>query len=207
MNRSYDFYSGLKNKTIEVDFYCSRESTHVLKFLFLFNNNSVTKIGQYPSSADLASYDIQKYSRLLGKERYREFSKAVGLNSHGVGIGSFVYLRRIFEHLVEESHLEQKTSIGWNETQYKDSRLGKKISMLKDALPSFLVDNISIYSILSKGIHELIEEECLKAFPLMKSSIELILDEKIMIAERAAKIQTAKSAISGLTQQLKNKHQ
>ncbi len=36
-----------------------------------------------------------------------------------------------------------------------------------------------MYSILSKGIHELSEEECLQYFKLMKIGIELILDEQL----------------------------
>lgn len=36
-----------------------------------------------------------------------------------------------------------------------------------------------VYAILSKGIHELEEEECRRYFPILKLAIELILDQKI----------------------------
>jgi len=39
------------------------------------------------------------------------------------------------------------------------------------------VKNSSIYSILSAGLHELTEEECLSDFAILKQSIVLILDE------------------------------
>lgn len=53
----------------------------------------------------------------------------------------------------------------------------EKIEMLKESIPEFLVSNKALYSILSKGIHELSENECLEMFPVMKTSIEYILYE------------------------------
>ena len=40
------------------------------------------------------------YSLILGKQYYNELKRSIGLHSHGVGISSFVYLRRIIEKLV-----------------------------------------------------------------------------------------------------------
>ena len=48
--------------------------------------------------------------------------------------------------------------------------------MLKGYLPSVLVDNAQIYGIVSKGIHELSEDECLKYFPILQSCIIMILN-------------------------------
>ena len=56
-----------------------------------------------------------------------------------------------------------------------------------DEIPSFLTRNKNIYSILSKGIHELEENECLKIFPIILSSIELILNEEIEKKEKLIK--------------------
>ena len=47
--------------------------------------------------------------------------------------------------------------------------------MLSDYLPKSLVGNTIFYGIVSKGIHELSEEECLEYFPVMKSFIIMIL--------------------------------
>ena len=63
--------------------------------------------------------------------------------------------------------------------------------------------NRSIYNILSKGIHELTEQECLESFPIVKVGIEIILDEKIQEKERQDKETEAKKAIGDLTQKLK----
>ena len=55
-----------------------------------------------------------------------------------------------------------------------------------------------MYGILSKGLHELSEQECLEAFPVMRVGIELILDEKIEAAEREKKVSGVSKAISAL---------
>lgn len=197
------YFNARKNHIIERNFFCSRDNSHNLNFYFRIHNRTVTKIGQNPSLADLAAYDIRKYSKVLGRERYAEFSRAVGLIAHGVGIGSFVYLRRIIEQLIEESHQIEKQSDSWNEEQYRQSRMDGKIEMLKNSLPEFLVNNKSIYSILSKGIHELEEQECVNSFNILKVGIELILDEKLAELQRKDKTKLAESEIAQLTQKFK----
>jgi hypothetical protein len=203
--RDYGYYCDLDNYFFEYEFSCTRDDSHRIFFYFLIFNNTITKIGQYPSLADLATVEIQKYRKVLGPEHYPEFNRAVGLASHGIGIGSFVYLRRIFENLIEDAHKLEMASSGWNEELYQKGRMDDKISLLKHALPEFLVENKSLYSILSKGIHELTESECLSAFPITRLGIELILDEKLEKLERDRKIKKAKSDISELTQRLKSK--
>jgi hypothetical protein len=201
--RSFDYYAKRQNEVIERLFFCSRDNSHELNFYFRLHKKTVSKIGQNPSIADLATYEIRKYMKVLGKERYAELSRAVGLISHGVGIGSFVYLRRIIEHLIEEAHQTKVYSDGWNEEEYTRSRMDGKIEMLKSTLPDFLVTNKSIYSILSKGIHELEEQECLNSFHIVKVGIELILDEKLEELQRKDKIKQAEKEIAKLTQKLR----
>lgn len=55
---------------------------------------------------------------------------------------------------------------------------------------------------MSKGIHELSEEECLEMFPIVRSGIELILDEKIEKIEKDKKVAEASRSIEALY----NKH-
>jgi hypothetical protein len=53
--------------------------------------------------------------------------------------------------------------------------------------------SLVLYSVISKGIHELTEEECIKYYPVLKNSIESILHElnaakkKIEIANQLQK--------------------
>lgn len=186
-------------------FFCSRDTKHRLVFSFLIHNHKITKIGQYPSLADLATVKIQKYRKVLGTDAYAEFNRAVGLASHGIGIGAFVYLRRIFENLIEEAHKLEIASSEWDEELYQKGRMDDKISLLKRTLPEFLVQNKSLYSILSKGIHELGESECLSAFPITKLGIELILDEKLEKLQQEIKIKEASKDIGVLTQKMRGK--
>lgn len=154
------------------------------------------KIGQYPSSADLSSARIKKYATVLNKDQMHEFSKSIGLASHGVGVGSFVYLRRIFESLVEQAHQEALTDKRWNEAKYNKSRVGEKIKLLKHHLPEFLVENHQVYALMSKGIHELSEKECIEHFQTVRVCIELILDEKVAKNEQKKKIESARSDLT-----------
>ena len=182
-----------------IELVCSRDKDHKLFFLFFAKNKSIQKIGQQPSIASLNLFDIKKYSKVLDKQYFTEFTKAIGLSAHGIGVGSFVYLRRIFESLIEEAHKKAKDQSEWDETIYTNSRMNDKIKLLKNELPSFLVENKSLYSILSKGIHELSEEDCLNAFPIVKVGIELILDDKLEELNKQKKLEEAKKAITRLT--------
>ena len=51
----------------------------------------------------------------------------------------------------------------------------ERIKMLQGYVPEILIQNTTIYGILSKGIHELSEEECRKYFPVVKECIYQIL--------------------------------
>jgi hypothetical protein len=184
-------------------FLCTRQNAHSIIFYFMVEGNNIIKIGQYPSVADLTLGDIKKYQKVLSNEKYIEFSKAIGLSAHGIGIGSFVYLRRIFEDLIEEAHKEAMKLSDWNEEEYSKKRMDEKISALQHYLPKFLVDNKKhLYGILSKGIHELKEDECNSMFPALKSGIELILDEKMEQREKQAKIKAAEVALQKFNQGL-----
>lgn len=156
------------------------------------------KVGQFPSIADFHISQIKKYDKVLSKERLREFTRAIGLAANGVGIGSFVYLRRIFEDLIEEAHKKAKGDAGWDEEQYLKQRMADKIELLKAYLPFFLVENKTLYSILSIGIHSLKEEDCLTYFETVKVGIELILDEKVDEFNKQKKIEEAKQKLSAL---------
>ncbi len=183
-------------RTIGLTLCCSRDEKHEIEiFLKTFPSEySFLKIGQLPSIATLTKGEINKYRKILG-DKFSEFSRGVGLVSHGVGIGSFVYLRRVFEDLIEQAHQQAKQTGGWTEEAYVKSRMDEKIELLKSFLPTFLVKNKVLYGILSKGIHELTEQECLDIFPVVKLGIELILDEKLKQKEQEEKIKLGEQLI------------
>ncbi|PEK39298.1 short-chain dehydrogenase [Bacillus toyonensis] len=209
--REYSIHSDLTNKMdvlntyqtpLSLVFNCQRNTSHCYSFTFRIIDDKITKIGQFPSIASLELHSIDKYRKIL-KSDYRDFSKAIGLYSHGIGAGSFVYLRRIFENLIEECRQEAQKDNSFNDTAFQGSKMDEKILMLKAYLPSFLVENRKLYGILSKGIHELDEKTCLELFPNVKLVIELILDEKIHQLEKQNKIQSARTFIAATAEKLK----
>lgn len=183
-------------------FECAREPNHVVLFIFLTNNGKISKIGQYPSMADIEIAKIQKYRKVLEENLYADFARGIGLATHGVGIGSYVYFRRVFENLVEEAHQNIVSKDDWNEEKYQQARMSEKVSLLQSELPSFLVKNHALYSILSTGIHSLREQECLKYFSILKVSIDLILDEKIRIKQEHNKVLEMNKALSDIKSQI-----
>lgn len=174
---------------------CTRASGHNYYAYYLKQGSLFVKFGQFPSAADFQIPQTEKYRKVLTEDQYREMTRGIGLAAHGVGIGSFVYLRRIFEDLIEEAYTLAQKEVGFDQVTYKKIRMDEKIEMLKSHLPDFLVENSALYSILSKGIHELTEDECLRYFETVKIGIEQILDEKIIQKEKAEKALKAREAI------------
>jgi len=171
-------------------FTCPRpnsDNEHNQIFLFRVVNGKLIKIGQSPALADLTHKEIKKYQK-LDKNVYQELNRAIGLASHGIGVGAFVYLRRIVEkHILQPKLdvlvLKDQTS----KEEIANSNFKSKISMVKADLPKFLVENTKLYSVLSKGIHSLEEDECKMYFPILRASIEIILDQEIEEIERQKK--------------------
>lgn len=184
-------------------FSCSRDQNHQACFIFHSHQGILQKIGQHPSLADLAVPNLQKYRSVLGDEGFRELTRAVGLAAHGVGVGAFVYLRRIFETLIEYARQSASAEPGWDEAAFENARMDEKISILRQHLPKFLVDNRALYGIMSMGVHTLSEVRCLEAFPVVRVGIELMLDERLEQLGREKKIAAAAKSISALGSSLK----
>ncbi len=202
---SFDYileYGGLIGTSIR----CVRDG-HILTYYFHYDKdtNKFMKVGQFPSVADFQIQDLKKYRNVLPKEKLREFSKAVGLAANGVGIGSFVYLRRIFEDLILKASLVAVEENKLDPEVFRKERMDGKIMLLNDYLPAFLVQNKALYSILSLGIHSLSEDECLMHFDAIKVGIELILDEELAKVQRANKLKEANQKIESVNQSLKQK--
>ena len=198
----YDSWNWLESiEFIKISCVCTRNKEHKYHIFFRKLKNVLLKIGQYPSVADFQIPQAEKYRNILGEEKYKELTRGIGLAAHGVGIGSFLYLRRIFEQLIENAH-KQAIKKRFSEKQFIKSRMDEKIKLLEKYLPLFLVENRNLYSILSKGIHELDESECLKYFDTVRIGIEQILDEKIIQQEKERKAQEAKEAIQATSQEV-----
>lgn len=190
------------NKRYAMTYRCTRDMQHFIIFDLITTDDKIIKVGQYPSVADLVIPEIAKYKPVLGTQ-YREFSKAIGLFAHGIGIGSFVYLRRIIENLVFDKYNEVSENLEISNTEFMRLKFDEKIEALKPYLPEVLVANKNIYGIVSKGIHELSEEECREMFPYIKAGIELILDSLLAEKERKSKEKIFEKFVAKKTGELK----
>lgn len=145
---------------------------------FLRAKDQVTKIGQHPSKATVDFGTLDPAFSELTSEFRAEIGKAVGLRSHGIGVGSFVYLRRVFEALLEQARVKAAALPDWEAGEYSACRVRERIALLAKHLPARLVDCADLYSVLSKGIHELTEDECLEQFDVVFQGIQLILSQR-----------------------------
>src|SRR3989344_5296171 len=188
----------IENDLQEFGWYCAHNNSHHYRSYYFTakDSNVFQKVGQFPSVADFQIPQAGKYRKILGEDQYKEFIRGIGVAAHGVGIGSFVYLRRVFENLIEEAYTKaQAENKEFKKGEYQKAKMDEKIKMVKNYLPEFLVENRSLYAILSKGIHDLSEDECLQYFETVKIGIEQVLDEKIIQKEKVEKAQKAREAI------------
>lgn len=187
----------IENRTFTLEFYCTHNHDHRIYFTFTIQNSFIQKSGQFPTLLDLEdNTEINKYKKELGSNEGRNYHKAIGLASHGVGAGSYVYLRRIFEGFIYEAKDKAIKEGVITEDDFVPKKMNDRIELLKDYLPEILVEHKEYYSVLSKGIHELSEDECLNHFNILKMGIEVILDEKIEARKREEKRNTFKVGIN-----------
>jgi hypothetical protein len=196
----------IRNGVQYAHFYCSRKQCgSSLYFVFRISNYVITKIGQFPSIADLISPGIKKYGPVLDSSLISDWQRAIGLRAHGIGAGSYVYLRRIIENIVNDASELALKDGKIQQEDYLKSRWPEKIKMLSEYLPNYLVENAKVYSVLSKGVHELSEEECADFFDVIHTSIEIICEEKLADLEREKKAKTGAKALQKVLQKISEK--
>lgn len=188
-------------RCIVLDFQCQHDCNEHHYFAIKIHNLTIQKIGQYPSFAkEEVLQNLRKYKNIIS-DYYPELTKALSSYSQNMGIASFVYLRRILEHLVNKKY-----------NYYGYSKQIKFIDKLKavEKKEKIIPDDIKevkeqIYVVLSKGIHEYDEKECIELFPAVQFIIERILDETVYEADKKRKAQEAKTAIQNQLKKGDNK--
>ena len=86
---------------------------------------------------------------------------------------------------------------------FNTSKMDNKLKMLENHLPDVMKDNKSLYGVLSKGIHELSEKECLLYFPVLRQVIELILDDFEYARQKEQKKKEAHNKLSAIVGEIK----
>ena len=134
------------------------------------------KIGQFPCLSEFSEFNSNVYVKLLKKMDAREdFQNAFRLQTDGYNIAAYTYLRRVLEKFILYKFYEESTNLSCTLEEFKKMRINEKFELLKEYLPNYLFENKHVYSIISAGIHTLIEEECSEYFPIVKSIIEIML--------------------------------
>lgn len=153
-------------------------------------NGECYKFGELPTYGPPVP---PKLIKLIGPDR-DNFLKGRRCENQGLGIGSFIYYRRVVENQKDRilnQIIKVSEKIGApsetiailqdavNETQFK-----KALEIAKNAIPESLLINghspiLLLHSALSEGVHALSDEQCLD----IASSVRVVLGE---LSERLA---------------------
>ena len=185
-SKKYECFAG-KSFILTFTFLCAKcKRPHY--YSILITDGNILKIGQYPSYTSNEVQDVRKYKNLISKY-YPELTKSINAYSQGMGVGAFVYLRRILEHLVESRFTGDKS--------WKFDEKFKAVEAAEQLIPEELSPaKLRIYSILSKGVHEYTEEECMELYLVVKFVVERMLDIELEKQENKRKAAAAIAAIN-----------
>lgn len=184
-------------------FSCSMDESHKLDYIVVTDGYKFKKVGQFPSVADLSFPELKEYNKILSKDDLKEFRRAIGLFAQGIGVGSFVYLRRIFERIIDTAKGKAISDGVFDEQTYKEAHVDERIKMLANYLPKTLVESPVFYGIVSKGIHELSEQECIDYFPVLRDFIFMILRQWEQIRKEEEAEKQLKASLSKIANNIK----
>ncbi|HHL2033739.1 hypothetical protein [Clostridium perfringens] len=174
------------------EYECCVNRNHKLYNIYMCDNNIVTKIGQYPSSLDNGSVEyLKQLKEICSNKEAKEISKyikdALVMESFGYGIASLLYIRRAFEKLIIISEGKEHENDG---TTMKDRIKNNKY------LPDLIKENSRIYNIISEGIHNQSEEECMELFKIIKVGVMILITRVYTHVEEEKELDKLKSLIS-----------
>lgn len=142
------------------------------------------KFGELPSFGPPVSSRLIK---MVGPDR-EEFLSGRRCENQGLGVGAFVYYRRVVENQknrilnqiikVAEKIGASKESLGTLKKAVEENQFSKALEMAKPAIPESLLINGHnpmglLHSALSEGVHNLTDEECLT----IAGSVRVVLGE------------------------------
>lgn len=142
------------------------------------------KFGELPTFGPPVS---PKLIKLIGPDR-DEFLKGRRCENQGLGVGAFIYYRRVVENqknriLGEIIKVSEKIGataekIEKLKSAVTETQFSKALDMAKDAMPESLLINghspiLLLHSALSEGVHALSDEQCLE----LAGSVRVVLGE------------------------------
>jgi len=177
-----------EKKVLQMNFECTSKDKHEFYVIFqLTDDNYIMKTGQYPSILDFDN-SLKEYTKVLkDKDVTKELTNAEILKTHNMGVGAFLYLRRIFEKLIFEQFRQAQLENNIDAQVFNEAATKDKVKILyeKGYVPTYLAEiNPFIYDILSKGVHQLSEKECNLHYDTLREAILLILEEKVEMVQK-----------------------
>jgi len=194
--------SAVKSGTSYFEFSCvSCRKSHrkyLVEQILDDENIRLQKYGELPRSRFIRSRILQKFL----KDDLDNYEKAIVCLSHEYGVAAFAYFRRIVENninslldLVQEdaqsSGGDQSTLEAIAELR-KESPMSEKIKIANLALPRHLKPNGlnplgRLYQVLSEGVHNLPEEECLMKAKAASECLTFLVSELASRQEHRAR--------------------
>lgn len=168
-------------KLYNIDYYvnyllrCSNNYSHVqlitLRIMLNEGKLTIVKVGQDPINTDLVNSEAKIYEKQLRKFNAEEdFKNSIRSKDRNLYAGAVTYLRRIYEKIVDFYLLK----VGFDSTS---KRMKEKLEAINEYLDKdFYNISKNLYSLLSKGIHELNEEEILNMFGTLYGAVMFQLD-------------------------------
>lgn len=160
-----------------------------LTMIFLYEKNCIAKIYQSFISDIIKDEDIQQFKKmkLLNEDDLKELNNANKCKKLGMNIASFVYMRRIFENMLQriyEAH-QSEVTIKDSSKKFIDLFVKDKVKLLKPYLPILMNEEVSsdkyikLYKLLSEGIHKLNEDICESLYNIIKELLLMILEKEM----------------------------
>ena len=156
------------------EYECCVNRSHKRYNIYKKCDDKIIKIGQYPSEVDNGSNEyLYKVKKICTNNEANEIvnyiKTALIMESYGYGIASLLYIRRAFEQLIAIS--EGKDRNNNTGTTMKDRIKDNKY------LPDIIKGNAKVYNVISEGIHNQTEEECMELFKIIKVGVMILISK------------------------------
>ena len=191
----------VENNIFRLQYFCTGCKNDIIEFAIRFQHSLIKgkkgeedtynlymeKIGQFPAW----SIDMDKELEKILGEHSDYYKKGLVCESQSYGIGAYAYFRRITENVIGqllESILDlvdtdQKEIYKKRLEDVKDEKsTEKKIDLISDLLPkSLIVDGVNplktLHSVLSQGIHNETDEECMKKAEIIRNVLVFLVNQ------------------------------
>jgi hypothetical protein len=203
-----------------VELRCSRHEWHAIRLYFELDIElpapagpseiptrvcRLTKVGQWPSLLDFRLHEIAEVEAAFSNSLAREWRRSLVTAAHGFNVAACVHLRRVFEGLLLEVRDQVDSGVhkGADWPEFDRGRTGDRIRLVASELPPLIVQHPDIYGLLSKGVHELTEEECAREMPILQRAMRVAAQQRLDARTRADEAVQIRSLLADASARLR----